>query len=45
MFPLDGDAIEGIEDAVIVGEAEGDGARIKGARETQSITGDGNRGA
>ena len=41
MLPLDSDAVEGVTDAVIVGEAEGDGAGIDGAREAQSIARDG----
>ncbi|KAL2558973.1 Uncharacterized protein Fot_03712 [Forsythia ovata] len=41
VFPFDGCAIIGIHEAVVVGEAEGDGARIEAAREAEAGADDG----
>lgn len=45
MFPEDGDAVEGVDHAVVVGEAEGDGGGVEGAREAEACAGDGDGGA
>lgn len=45
MFPEHIDAVEGVDDAVIVGEAEGEAAGVEGAREAKAVAGDGDGGA
>ncbi|WVZ11712.1 hypothetical protein V8G54_016242 [Vigna mungo] len=45
VLPEDVDAVEGVHDAVIVGEAEGKAAGVDSACETEAVSGDGNRGA
>lgn len=45
VFPDDGDAVVGVDDAVIVGEAEGDGAGVERAGEAETAAGDGDGGA
>ena len=36
VFPEDGDVVEGVDDGVVVGEAEGDGGGVEGAREAEA---------
>lgn len=45
MLPQHRHAVEGVDDAVIVGEAEGNGAGVEGASEAESASGDGHGGA
>lgn len=45
MLPEDGNAVEVVHHAVVVGEAEGDGAGVEGAREAEAGASDGDRGA
>lgn len=45
MFPEDGDAVESVDDGVVVGETERDGGGVDGASEAQTVSGDGNGGA
>lgn len=46
VFPDDGDGFVGVDDAVIVGEAEGDGAGVECAGEAEAAAGgDGDGGA
>lgn len=45
VFPEDGDVVEGVDDGVVVGEAEGDGGGVDGAGEAQTVAGDGDGGA
>lgn len=44
VFPNQSYAIEGVDDAVVVGETERDGARVESASEAQPAAVDGNRG-
>jgi len=45
VLPEDVDAVEGVHDAVIVGEPEGEAAGVDSACETEAVSGDGNGGA
>jgi hypothetical protein len=45
VFLDDGNAVVGVDDAVIVGEAEGDGTGVELAGEAEAAVGDGDRGA
>ncbi|PON75966.1 hypothetical protein PanWU01x14_039170 [Parasponia andersonii] len=44
VFPEDSGAVEGIGDDVIVGEAEGDGAGVEGARQAEAAASEGGGG-
>lgn len=45
VLPEDVHAVEGVHDAVIVGEPEGEAARVDGACEAEPVPGDGDGGA
>ena len=45
VFPEDVNAVKGVGDVVIVGEAEGEAAGVDGAREAEAVAGDGDGGA
>jgi len=45
VFLDDGNAVVGVDDAVIVGEAEGDGTGVELAGEAEAAVGDGDGGA
>lgn len=45
VFPEHIDAVKGVDDGVIVGEAEGEGAGVEGACEAETVAGDGDGGA
>ena len=44
MLPDDGDAVEGVDEGVVVGEAEGGGGGVQGAGEAEAAAGDGGGG-
>ena len=45
VLPEDGGGVEGVEDGVVVGEAEGDGGGVEGAREAEAVGGGDGGGA